>query len=313
MDHNLLEQYAGQLPKHSARIEVLLAELRRQEPSMPPDDILLTSKGLASRGYSKDVFSADINKNKNSDYILKISLNREGLYDMLPKSLFHPPLISEGWQNIDRMVAESKKLREEELAARQFFLPFEQCYLQQRTEIEEMEQTYMTGFLSAPQKAILDSFWPDVQQTEDKNKALLFYMLPLAHRISGDILLIEQCFETLLLNTIKIQYLPPQNADFDEGLTLNLGDTTLGANAILGSSIFEEVPSALVRIGPVNLNDIPDYIQGGKKAALLSVLYDFFIPLELNVQTDVFLASGEKGFYLDESEATSRLGFSTVL
>lgn len=313
MDHKALDKHAERLPKHSARMEVLVAELLRLEPDLQLDDCLLSPQGPAARGYSKDILSAQINKSKNSEYILMLTLSREGLYDMLPKSLFHPPHISEGWQNIESMVAESKKMSEEELAARRFFSPFEQCFLQQRIETEEMEQTYMTGFLSAPQKAIMDTFWPDVQRVEESYKALLFYMLPLAHRIAGDISSMEQCFETLLLNTVRIQYHPPQQADFDDSLSPMLGDSTMGVSAILGNSVTEDVPSAGVTIGPVKLSDIPDYIPGGRKAALLTVLYDFFFPLEIEVETDISLMSGESGFCFDESVATSRLGYSTVL
>lgn len=308
-----LKIYIERLPKHAGKMEVLLAELRRLEPALSLDSCLLSSQGLAKRGYSKDILAAEPDKSNNSDYLLRLSLSREGLYDMLPEFLFHPPQITEGWQNVESMVAESKKLQEEELAARSFFLPFEQVFLQQRVEIEEMEQTYMTGFLSAPQKAIMDTFWPDIQSVADEYKTLMFYMLPLAHRISGHLTLMAQCFETLLLDKVNIEYHLPQQTGFDAALSPALGDSTLGVNAILGSDTYEEVPTATVHIGPVKLANIPDYIHGGKKAVLLPVLYDFFFPMEIEVTTDITLTPGDAGFCLDESVSTSRLGFSTVL
>jgi len=310
---DLLEKYLERIPMHTGCMEALLAELQELTPSLPVDDYLIIPEGIGARGYSKDVLTAKTNKNKSAEYLVQLTLCREGLYDMIPPAVCHPPLFTDAYQNIEALVEESNKVKEEEAAARRFFLPVEQVFYQTRIDIEGMERRYMAGFLSGLQKKILDDFWHDVKGTNDEYKTVLFYMLPLAHRIAGNTELMEQCFETILLDKVKIQYLLPKTVEFDDALTPKLEENLLGVNSVIGNAIREEIPSAKVSIGPLELSALADYLPGGKKAVMLPVLYDFFFPLEVEIETDISLNKEALGFILSENPSTSRVGYSTIL
>ena len=115
---------------------------------------------------------------------LWIDLCREGLYDILPESLFlHPD------EKYPDNVAKSEALTEQEAAARKLLLPFEQLFywLRLENEIEEKRvedqleswwQEQITGSVSAVSSPRLEPF----------QREILTYLIPNISNVVGNCL-----------------------------------------------------------------------------------------------------------------------------
>lgn len=106
------------------KTEVTAAEM--VEHGTPEDRILILLLGAMKRPFRKDVEAIDeeLSEYNDKEYIV-IKTPKEGFYDMLPEGLFHHPSAHKS-ANTEKEIIKAIKLRkEEEQAARKFFLPFE--------------------------------------------------------------------------------------------------------------------------------------------------------------------------------------------
>ncbi len=303
------------LTNHPARMELLLAELIEAKV-LSEDALVVRPRSLFKRSYSKDVLGYEVTtkegKKKQTETVA-IDVAREGLYDALPEFLFHTPEVMSGYKNLEQRVQESEKAREEEAEARRFFLPFEQEFFRQRIHLELEERSLLSNFSSPMQRALFDQFWTDVQGLNPTQEAMLFHLLPAAHIIAGNRPLMAACFSAVLQERVSLHHAPPATAvpSSDDGPTL--GEATLGLDFVAGEMAAEDLSDLAVNIGPLDLDDLPDYLEGGKKSNLLTVLYNYFVPAEMDVQTHLNLIKQEEGFVLNDDGGTARLAFSTYL
>jgi len=303
------------LSNHPARMELLLAELIEAK-LLSEDAIVVRPRSLFKRSYSKDVLGYEVTtkegKKKQTETVA-IDVAREGLYDALPDYMFHSPEVMSGYKNLEQRVHESEKAKEEENEARRFFLPFEQEFFRQRIHIELEERNLLSHFANPMQRALFDQFWTDVQGLDPNQEAMLFHLLPSSHIIAGNRSLMTACFSAVLQERVSLNDASPSTVVFsaDEGPAL--GEATLGLDFVAGEMAAEDLPDLAVNIGPLDLDDLPDYLDGGKKSNLLSVLYNYFVPAEMDVQTHLLLKEVQNGFVLNDENSTARLAFSTYL
>jgi hypothetical protein len=131
--------------------------------------------GSFQRNYLNDVFRFDMNGKSTADNkILKVSLNRDGIYDKLPEGFFH---------EIDRFVRlgsngnqkafkeEYEKQKNEIEYSRKFFQPFDSLFFDLALQIDKM----FTRQSSNVQRTVYDFFF-----TGDKNFKLSDFHL---HRV----------------------------------------------------------------------------------------------------------------------------------
>ena len=183
--------------------------------------------------------------------------------------------------------------------ARKFFLPFEQALFQPRIQAEQVEQKYTEAFPEFIHKIWgLDAF---DNYLDDRQKFLLCYLLPEAHRIVGDWELTGLCFEAVLQKPIGLKFVAPKRLVISPGQDGDNG-LRLGENAILGDAFQDDMPSLEVHVRGVTYNDLPDFLEDGKKRKILEeLLYSYFIPLDVYVETKVIVTDDALGFTLGES------------
>jgi len=316
-----LDAIVGMLPNNPTKVEALLAELI-EAGKLDFDHIRFRMAGLFKRGYQWDVIQAEYPAPRPNELRkLHLELSREGLYDMLPYSLFHHSRQSDAFKSIDKLTEETRQIEEEAQNARRFFAPFEQEFVRTRIKLELLERNLVSGFFNPLQEAIFNQFWKSgshnipVEQLQ-----VLFYLLPLAHKIAGNLELMRQCFAAVLLEVVGLEYVQADPDDFSELNTPALGAMELGVDAILGGVVAAEIPQLQITIGPVELKNIPAYLPGRSNDELLQFLCSYFVPLELDPCITVALKRTYVGvdtitpFALEkEDEATARLGYSTVI
>lgn len=314
-----VKAYSDQLVQHPARMETLLSELI-ETGVLDPDLLVIRPQNLFKRGYSRDIlsiqeFASERSKKKQPDTV-QVDVCREGFYDMLPEFLFHAPDTISGYKKMDRRVQESEQAKEEEANARKFFLPLEQEFFRLRLDMEQEERTLLSGFSNPMQRALFDRFWTDVKGIGNYAESILFYLLPLAHKIAGNRLLMTAGFQAVLREQVQLEVVSPcpasKTSDHETSLP-GLGGAALGFDFVMGAAVSEDLPDLLVRIGPIDLDVLPDYLDGGNKTRLLTILYSYFVPAEMEVSTEIILKKQAQNFVLNEDAATGRLAYSTYL
>lgn len=328
------------LPQHPARMELLLAELIEQK-LVDGNSLVVQPQSLFKRGYNQDIVQASRTtysalvalirqtyaqksgktepiapfreRKKADDPVTVVETNREGFYDALPEFLFHAPESGSGYKNIDVRIKESHQVRGEEAAARHFFLPFEQEFFRARVHLEQEERRLLSGFGNPMQQLIYRRFWGDVSEVDAAYLPQLFYLLPLACKIAGNQALMQACFETVLGEPVRLKrvaagrtYMPPEQIP-------GLGEARLGVDLVSGAEVNDDLPDLAVFLGPVATDAIPDYLENGKKQRLLTLLYHYFVPAELEIHTHLLVKEEDRFFVLSPQEGSGRLGFSTFI
>lgn len=302
--------------QHEGRMEVLVAELLEAK-LVEPHSLMIRARSVFRRGYSRDILGIELlppRKNAAKDgATLALDLSRDGLYDHLPEFVFHEPEVPAPYKTYEQRLKKSEQVRQEEANSRKFFLPFEQEFFRKKIQIELQERKLISSSNNPIQHEVFEKFWTSVSGVEPAKKAILFYLLPLVHQITGNLVLMQSCFQVILENQVSLKKKKPANAQFESYRSPKLGEAVLGADFIMGGSTENELASLEVTIGPVDLISIPDYIENGKKHQLLNILYDYFVPLELDVETKILLNGSAESFVISADPSTGRLGYSTLI
>lgn len=299
------------LGHHPARLEALVADLvRRDLVSLP--EVEMQAISTFARNYSRDVATATI-KEYPDGKVLRLLTHREGLYDQLPSGLFHRPEPYYPGQKLSARLEESRASREREEAARQFFSPIEQEFFLTAIKAELTERELTDAFNSPLRQKLLLEIWSHCTRVPARSLPLLSYVLPLSHRIAGDLELMAACYRAVLLAPVTLGYAPHKNDDPFETNAVASGDR-LGVDFNLGGTPIAELPVLELRIGPLGRERCEEFLPGGAGTELLTLLNDCLLPYEVDVKPNFEFAAGAATLRLNnEREQGSRLGFTSRL
>jgi len=287
------------------RLETLAATLIGQAEGQLKDfgleNIVVAPIGTEKRRYRGDV---DVLKKKYYDHdpALLLQANRKGLFDTLPQGLFLR--LDETYESAK---ARTKAIKQQIKDSRKFFLPFEQAMYHPRIEVEQIEQKYTEGFPDFVHKIWgLDAF--DAILSE-RQKFLLCYLLPEAHRVVGNWQLTGLCFEAVLQKPINLRFVPPVRIE-NPYRDLPFHEMRLGDNAIMGADFQDDMPALEVEVRGVTYEDLPDFLENGKNRKILEdLLYSYFIPLDIPLATKIIVTEDALGLNLGEAV----LGYNLVI
>ncbi len=122
-------------------LDVLIQKITSQFPN--DDHLLYKPIGSFKKGYSKNIDRKIVKRNT-----ITFELNREGIYDILPKRIFHninDQAILFNKRDFDTFF---NKIRKEELEARKFLLPFDSEIISSDCEIERERRKYESVYFS---------------------------------------------------------------------------------------------------------------------------------------------------------------------
>lgn len=293
------------------RAEVILAEF--QKMGLDTDDYVVSPVSLFERRFSKDIKSVGIDENKSGVRYLNFKLNREGIYDTLPQALIHSSLTRKGKskKNVKDMVDEIKLRRQEENAARKFFSPFENEFYNYRVKLEREERRLLHAYqnnVSYTDK--VDFFWNLPKIMNAKEKSTLLFLLPILHRITGDLKKIEACYKSILgvplsvkrayASSIKVKLKP-------------IEALILGVNFITGEQIIDGSPAIEVILGPLNDDKIKDFLPGSRGRKVIDALNNYFMPIEADIIIKTIAESNIENFVINKTNAQGRIGITSRL
>ena len=300
------------------KAEVLIAELLERRSDISIDDLAIHPNGKFNHSVGRDIRDIRREENQYGEEKTKVTVARPGLYDALPAGLFHTlgtndNRNSSGSKN--NILANIKRMKQEEQEARKYFAPFDQVINRYRILIEQEERQMLTGFPLESSHTLFDIIWGDFDFTMNNyQKTILFTLLPMAHHIIGNLEYTRVAFEMVIGFPLTI------NENYKSGtlsaITLNyLGTSILSEDFILGNTTEEREKIYNIEVGPVSVDHTLEFLPDGVSMKSLAILIEYFLPLEIETEINVTIVESE--FILEEHTdyvtGTQRLGYSTQI
>ncbi|MDD4109752.1 MAG: type VI secretion system baseplate subunit TssG, partial [Prolixibacteraceae bacterium] len=271
------------------------------------------------------ISSTEIENFENGDQALSLHLNRAGIYDALPESLFHTFSENRNATGED-MARESMKLKGEEKDARLFFRPLENEIFFHHVRVSLQENKELYKIYSEFINGLSPGFWRVDKRVQSKYSIRIIKLLPYVHRIMGNYDLTAQCLENVLDEKVsmQIEYDEPEKEEViraeaaEPVVNYNeLGKSKLGFNMVIGHSVSGFVARVTVKIGPLQNTALKEFFPEGKADLALKCFYSYFIPVEFDVETKLVMQKQRNKLVLgcssEEESEKSFLGFNTVI
>ena len=289
------------------KVEFILYELI--ESGLDPEDIVINALGIFKRRYGKDIISGEIRDYKEGKrQYYNLDVNRNGIYDLLPKGLFHQPQNRKSNLTVLQAIEEYKLQKHLEKEARLFFLPFEQEIYRLSLLLECEERKSIFDVQNVFKNQVFIDFWGIPEIFNEQQICNLLYLLPLSSFIVGNNSLTKLCFESILNDRVEIYESPPLNHQFVGAEDVNLNNINLGVNFIIENNYQEVATCTDISIHPSFPTDLVNYLEGGSKMKMLVFMLDYFLPFENDFSTHIIM---EEKFSLSEKAHSSRLGITT--
>jgi len=305
-----LAALARDLAKTEVRLEVVLEDLI-ERGILDLDALTVLPQGLFARAYNQDILDAAWNE---ANALLEVRVCREGLYDLLPKTLFHPPKTTSTSSNPEDQTALIEQTAREEQEARQFFLPFEQAIFRQRIAVESEERELIAGFGNPVHEALFTEFFGTINFLTSYQREILFCLLPLFSRITGDAKMTALSFAALLGSPVRIEPQPDGVATLNAAGLPDLANAQMGIDLLLGDGdLCEQAPHWSIAIGPVDAATLPKYLPGGDYDQLIALLSRYILPAELDYSVEIIPEASVGILNLTAAPHAGRLGFSAVV
>lgn len=283
------------------------------------DDFIAIHDGSFKRRYGRDIDFSEELKLENGQKITGIHLNRDGLYDSLPEGLFHQKTGAPQKES-DKVSGVSKKLKAEEKAARNFFLPFENEIFFQRIHLELEERKILSRFSENLFDDIFPEFWNLDKTLDRKYIRRMVMFLHFSHQIAGNLNLTAKCLESILKENVTVKVKKSKGPVNMEMGDLNqilksslLGSVELG-NDFVSCSDSDSISTTIeFNIGPLKSTDVCEYLVKGSASNFLSCFYDYFLPADLDVLTNILIAQENQHFVLVPNGKGTVLGYETAI
>ncbi|MGQ1786410.1 type VI secretion system baseplate subunit TssG [Saccharicrinis sp. GN24d3] len=310
------------LKKKATYLNNLLDDLRAEfvgswllQEDIPLKNILASRKGISKRKWSSDIHNVTVTEFKNNQEALNISINRPGIYDVLPEEMFHD-LHGAQLESGKEMARDSMKQKNIEKEARSFFGPLENELFLFSVLLADKESQLHSKISSDFVNGLSTDFWNTGEQIPLKYIEKFNKLLTFASQITGNPELSAHCLEYILEEKIKISYHPkPHVEELKLEDSFKMGESTLGEDSVLTSSLKNDMGTLSISIGPLKNTSPADYIVGGEARDLLDGFNEYFVPVELDQELKILLDEKDNSFVItDESETENiYLGYNTVI
>ncbi|KFE98987.1 type VI secretion system baseplate subunit TssG [Chryseobacterium luteum] len=311
-ENNIVDMYYNKL-QTDFKAEAVAVNLLKYQRAV--SNIFIERIGINDRAYLKDIKSISSSYLGFDEEVFTIETYREGIYDYLPEGLFHPPSLGASRKNVDTVVREIRKQKRVEEDARKFFRPFElEIFF---TEISSLLKEAEFD-ISSDTDTLLDTvseLWPLIKMLDKQNAYIFIYILPFFHQIRGDKKWFERSMTAFLQVPVEVTFAPniidriERNDD-----SMLLGNSKLGVTYIPSGRHMDGQRNWVVNIGPIPYTEMKKYISGSPFRNILQALYDYFLPVTVDVEENFITEKEEYSFSLEDDERNaSRLGYSTFL
>lgn len=309
--------FAVQNIRYDIKAEAVLGDLVAD--GADSDEFVVVPQGSFRRRFARDVAFAKKLKLNNGAEVAAVHLNRDGIYDTLPEGFFHQNTDKTG-SNPKMLAHESRRLRDEEKTARNFFLPFENEIFYQGLILELEERKILNRLSENLSSDFSPEFWGLDQSHDPEYLSRLVRLLHLSHKVAGNTRLTEKCLETILQEKVKVSLVEHRtvstfSAVRNEYSSCNrLGYSVVGSDFVCGNKVTSTGLAMRFDIGPLKNKDAGRYCGNGPAARFLNCFYNYFVPVELEIVTNIIIGREHTGFTLgsDQEEGTM-LGYTTAI
>ncbi|MBK7850402.1 MAG: type VI secretion system baseplate subunit TssG [Bacteroidetes bacterium] len=306
-----IKSFLSDLPL-DLRVEVLLTDLSKKGYNI--NDLLIQPVGIFKRKFSRDIAHVETMEMSNYNETVVLKVNREGLYDVLPQSVFHYPAQKpKPFKTISEMVEETKQRILEEANARKYFFAYESEFFKHRiaTEIQERKLLETITYTMDDEKIL--SYWDLPDFLDARQKGILFYLFPIIFRIRGSLDLMRETYSIMLRQKVVFQKTEPKLISKPAGLGLNrLGEMILSVDSIVGDNDYSIFEAIKISIGPVQKENLINFLPGGNGKRILDHLNSMFMPF--NVEPEIEILTVKNTWTLDSKDKkASRLGYTAFL
>lgn len=306
-----------QIEKLLQELEVLETDIRAEAlvnqavQQVGHDDIVTTQDGRFYREYRHDLYETSRIGDQWHRERLQLHLSRAGIYDLLPEGLFHQPVSTHTGNSATEMAAVSRVDKKKETETRRFFQPVENSFFHQRVQIEKEETELLAGADDGALADFLFRFWELPPSLNRQSAALLIRLLPHAHIITGNLVLMQQSLQILLQEEVAITQAIPRISEA-AAQSKGLGALELGNDMVCGMRFWEDYTCLQYDIGPLQSTPAAAYIEGGAQDLLIGVFNSYFTPAEADIYISVEVDRTKAAITLSEQESPI-LGYSSVL
>ncbi|MDH6253878.1 hypothetical protein M2347_003605 [Chryseobacterium sp. H1D6B] len=311
-ENNIVDMYYNKL-QTDFKAEAVAVNLLRYQRAV--SNIFIERIGINDRAYLKDIKSISSSFLGFDEEVFTIETYREGIYDYLPEGVFHPPSLGATRKNVESVVKEIRKQKRVEEDARKFFKPFElEMFF---TEISALLKEFDFD-ISSDTDALLNTvseLWPLIKMLDKQNAYIFIHILPFFHNIRGDKKWFERAMSAFLHVPVEVTFTPNIIDDIEENDdSMLLGNSRLGVTYIPSGRHMDGQRNWVVNIGPIPYEDMKKYIHGNPFRKVLQALYDYFLPVTVDVEENFITEKKEYSFVLeDDKRNANRLGYSTFL
>lgn len=278
-------------------------------------NIFIERIGINDRAYLKDIKSISSSYLGFDEEVFTIECYREGIYDYLPEGLFHPPSLGASRKNVDTIVREIRKQKRVEEDARRFFRPFElEVFFTEISALLKESEFDITSNTDSLLETVSE-LWPLIKMLDKQNAYIFMHILPFFHQIRGSKRWFERCMTAFLQVPVEVSFSPNVIDRIEENDdSMLLGNSRLGVTYIPSGKHMDGQRNWVVNIGPIPYEEMKKYIPGSPFRKVLQALYDYFLPVTVDVEENFVTEKQEYSFSLEDDERNaSRLGYSTFL
>jgi hypothetical protein len=271
------------------KAEVIAAEMVAR--GISAERILIQQTGGSKRSLRKDVegISEETSGFDHKEYSV-IKTPREGIYDMLPEGVFHRAAVHRGAATETEIIKSMKQRQAEEVAARNFFLPMEATINYLRMQLAMYENRLDKRTVHDELANIFRDEWEIFQHLDARQGDFFLHLVPILHDIRDNHSIIETILELMFGLPVKICLRSQLPLHPEAPMLTMLGDSALGVDFTTGNEVFEEgVDEILVTIGPVTTEVFQQFMPGKKNSRILELLYDYLLPVHMDIITEVVL------------------------
>lgn len=295
--------------KHDIRAEVIINNLLKNN-DIDDSQYVIFKQGQFSRAFRYDVLDSEVvDYDLDTTQMLKIVLSRDGFYDMLPENLIHSARNDSPEKGVDGMIKEYQSQKKQQKNARLFFQPFENEIFSYGVAIEGFEQDFLSDLNGVLVPDMLYDFWGIDKDLPPLLISKFIRILPYAYKIVGDIDLACQILSSLIGEKVSTSIKAYQKYS-DENQSITLGKFRLGLELITGDSYDDYSSHFNLQIGPLENWHFSEYIHEGKMKKFVDLFYEYFFPIEVEIETTILLAQEKENFEMT-SQNNSVLGYNT--
>ena len=286
-----------------------------EQQGIPASDIFIKPLGTRARGYRKDVSAYSIKEDDTGRQLLFLHANREGIYDGLPEFIFHHSHAKSSYQHIQAITDEIKRFREEEEAARLFFLPFEQEFFETGRALNRLEKHLDSANPNFGLVSLFAHQWPILNRLPKHTAFAFLRIIPQLASMRNDLPLIAANLSELLQVDIAMHLAPATYTTTNQYTAPPLGAGMLGIDTIIGHVVYDgecdlavhvRLPyAARMHTTDENLTEtgkcsfpicsITDFLPGGSMHGIIEELCGYFIGAEYGIEIhyDCMRADGD--------------------